>query len=53
MNRLLALLAAHAGRKTGTQQGLNTQLHALAQKMNCALPVDRTDMKTTDSCKIK
>jgi thiamine pyridinylase len=46
------LLAAHAGRKTGTQQGLNTQLHLLAKKMNCALPIDRTDSKTADSCKI-
>jgi thiamine pyridinylase len=44
-------LSAHAGRKTGTLSGLNAKLHALAAKLNCALPIDRTDTKSSTSCK--
>ena len=47
------LLAAHAGRKTGTMQGLNARLHAIAKNLNCGLPVDRTDSKTANDCKLK
>lgn len=44
-------LAAHAGRKTGTLKGLNERLHNLAGKLNCALPIDRTDTKSLTDCK--
>lgn len=46
------LLAAHAGRKTGTKAGLNNSLRALAKNLNCALPLDRTDVKSLGVCKI-
>jgi ABC-type glycerol-3-phosphate transport system substrate-binding protein len=44
--------AAHTGRKTGTEKGLNAQLRALGKKLNCALPIDRTDTDTMDKCKV-
>jgi len=47
------LLAAHAGRKTGTLPELNAKLRALASHLNCNLPADRTDTKTLASCKIQ
>ncbi len=43
---------AHKGRKTGTSEGLNAHLRALSSKVNCALPIDRTDAKTAASCKV-
>lgn len=45
-------LSMNAGRKTGIVPGLNARLQALAKKLNCALPVDRTDTKTLDRCKL-
>jgi thiamine pyridinylase len=45
-------LSIHAGRKTGTASGLHAKLQALATKLNCALPIDRTDTKTLDRCKM-
>jgi len=45
------LLSAHAGRKTGTSPGLNEKLHKLAGTINCALPIDRTDTKSSTDCK--
>jgi thiamine pyridinylase len=44
-------LSAHAGRKTGTLPKLNERLHMLATKINCALPIDRTDTKSSAGCK--
>jgi thiamine pyridinylase len=44
-------LSAHAGRKTGTLPGLNKKLQMLATKLNCTLPIDRTDTKSLTSCK--
>jgi hypothetical protein len=44
-------LAAHAGRRTATVPALNEKLHALAGKINCALPIDRTDTKWMSDCK--
>ena len=44
-------LSMHAGRKTGTAPGLNAKLQALAKKLNCALPIDRTDTKSLGTCK--
>ncbi len=44
------LAAAHAGRKTGTRQGLNARLRALGAKLNCKLPVDPTDTRTMAAC---
>jgi thiamine pyridinylase len=44
------LLAAHAGRKTGTTPGLNASLRKLSVKLNCLLPVDRTDTKSQGTC---
>jgi thiamine pyridinylase len=43
--------AAHKGRKTGTEKGLNAQLRAIGKNLNCALPIDRTDTDTMDKCK--
>jgi thiamine pyridinylase len=45
--------AAHAGRKTGTAAGLNARLKALAERITCELPIDRTDTKTLDACKLR
>jgi thiamine pyridinylase len=45
------LLSMHVGRKTGTAPGLNAKLQSLATKLNCALPIDRTDARTLDRCK--
>jgi thiamine pyridinylase len=44
-------LSAHAGRKTGTAPGLSNKLQKLGAKLNCLLPIDRTDTKTLASCK--
>jgi thiamine pyridinylase len=44
------LLAAHAGRKTGTAAGLNAKLRDIAKKLTCALPIDRTDAATIGNC---
>ena len=44
--------AAHTGRKTGTLPGLNTHLRTLSGKLNCALPIDRTDAKSLSGCKL-
>ena len=43
--------AAHKNRKTGTLEGLNAHLRAPSWKVNCALPIDRTDTKTAANCK--
>lgn len=44
------LLAAQAGRKTGTAPGLSAGLRRLSVKLNCLLPVDRTDTKSQGAC---
>jgi thiamine pyridinylase len=46
------LFLAQKRRKTGTSAGLNEHLRALSSKLNCALPIDRTDLKTATTCKI-
>lgn len=48
-----SLLAAHEGRKTGLALGLNDAVHALAEKLHCALPIDRTDFKSLLKCKMQ
>lgn len=45
--------AAHAGRETGTAAGLNARLRALAERITCELPIDRTDTKTLAACKVR
>jgi thiamine pyridinylase len=42
--------AAHAGRETGTAAGLNARLRALAERITCELPIDRTDTQTLAAC---
>lgn len=44
------LYQAHEGRKTGTTLGLNSQLRKLGKQLDCALPIDRTDIKTREEC---
>jgi thiamine pyridinylase len=44
--------AAHRNRKTGTFEGLSAHLRVLSSKVNCSLPIDRTDTKTAASCKM-
>jgi thiamine pyridinylase len=46
-------LAAHAGRRTGTAPGLSTHLSAIADLLNCRLPIDRTDGKSAAGCKLR
>ena len=43
---------AHAGRGTGTVLHLNRALRDVAQKVTCALPVDRDDQATKAACNI-
>jgi len=45
------LIKAHAGRQTGTKQGLNAGLQALSKNLNCRLPIDRTDSGGLSKCK--
>lgn len=45
------LLAAQAGRKTGTAPGLNASLQELSAMLNCLLPIDRTDTRSQESCR--
>jgi ABC-type glycerol-3-phosphate transport system substrate-binding protein len=45
--------AAHAGRETGTAAGLNARLRALAERITCELPIDRTDTRTLTACKVR
>lgn len=40
----------HSGRKTGTQEGLNKKLKEIGQKLDCALPINRTDTATLQRC---
>lgn len=47
------LIAAHAGRKTGTAPGLNQKLRSLAKTLTCKLPIDRTDTSTAKDCPIQ
>lgn len=46
-------LKAHAGRGTGTALHLNQALRDVAQKVTCALPVDRDDQATKTDCKLQ
>jgi thiamine pyridinylase len=43
-------LAAHRGRQTGTMDGLNGKLRDMAEKVDCALPIDRDDVDTRNAC---
>lgn len=43
---------AHAGRGTGTVPHLNRALRDVAQKVTCALPIDRDDQATKSACNI-
>ncbi len=45
--------AAHAGRETGTAAGLNARLRALAERITCELPIDRTDTRTLAACNVR
>lgn len=45
-----AFFVAHKGRTTGTAAGLNSHLRDLAVKLNCALPIDRTDTASLKNC---
>jgi hypothetical protein len=47
------LYAAHAGRETGTAAGLNARLRALAERITCELPIDRTDTSTLAACNVR
>ncbi len=42
--------AAHRGRETGTRVGLNGKLRETADKVDCALPIDRDDTDTRNAC---
>ena len=42
---------AQTGRETGTAAGLSGRLRALAERITCELPIDRTDATTLASCK--
>ncbi len=44
---------AHAGRETGTAAGLNARLRALAERITCELPIDRTDTRTLAACNLR
>lgn len=44
---------AHQGRKTGTLAGLNERLRQFGKKLNCTLPIDRTDITTKNECSAK
>lgn len=41
---------AHSGRATGTLAGLNNKLRAMGKKLNCELPISRTDIDTKEKC---
>jgi thiamine pyridinylase len=41
---------AHHGRATGTLRGLNGKLREIAKRVDCALPLDRDDEETKNSC---
>ncbi len=41
---------AHLGRQTGTIEGLNNRLRSIGKKLDCLLPISRTDIKTRESC---
>ncbi len=41
---------AHSGRATGTLVGLNNKLRAMGKKLNCELPISRTDIVTLEQC---
>ncbi len=41
---------AHSGRATGTLVGLNNKLRAMGKKLNCELPISRTDVVTLEQC---
>ncbi|MDE1464143.1 extracellular solute-binding protein [Spartinivicinus poritis] len=45
-----AFYSAHSSRKTGTLPGLNNKLRQLGKKLDCALPIDRTDTETLEKC---
>jgi len=45
------LLRAHAGRGTGTLLHLNAKLREVADKVTCALPIDRDDADTQSACR--
>lgn len=44
------LYKAHTGRKTGTLLGLRSHLRGFGKKLDCALPIDRTDTATYKKC---
>lgn len=46
-----AFYAAHIGRETGTKEGLNDRLRGFGKKLDCALPINRTDVDTLEKCK--
>lgn len=46
----LSFYKAHAGRSTGTLPGLNIRLRALGKKLDCKLPISRTDTQTLKAC---
>ena len=41
---------ANAGRETGTLAGLNDRLRSIGNKLDCVLPIDRTDSETIKKC---
>ena len=41
---------SHTGRKTGTSIGLNDKLREIGKKLDCALPISRTDTETLQRC---
>ncbi|MBD2579891.1 hypothetical protein [Oscillatoria sp. FACHB-1406] len=45
-----SFLNAHSGRETGTLPGLNNQLRKLGKQLDCALPIDRSDIETQKKC---
>lgn len=46
------LFASHAGRRTGTVQGLNGQLRKIGKKLDCTLPFERTELEQQASCAV-
>jgi thiamine pyridinylase len=47
-----SFIAASVGRETGSLLGLNDKLRAVGKKLDCALPINRTDVETKMKCQL-
>ncbi|MFO1432925.1 MAG: extracellular solute-binding protein [Candidatus Competibacteraceae bacterium] len=45
-----SFLEANSGRETGTLLGLNDKLKSIGKKLDCAMPINRTDSETKKEC---